>query len=387
MRILFVNQHILPIGGTELYLANLVRSCASLGIKAMVAYTSSNSEVADLPCPIVHLSDDRYMEGLEEIKAFRPDLIQLNGLPSKRSYSSLCAVAPTILMLHSQFPLICPGDGKFSISKMEPCVRKIGPYCMVAPLINRCGTRKIWLQRRNFEDSRYFANNLDLLSQVVVASEFMKNQLAINDIRDDLVAVNQLGIPDIEGFTDCSIEDLPTFVFAGRLIPAKGAELLVRALERVETPISLVVIGTGPQQAELASLGEKIPKHHKFVMPGWQDQAQIIEWYEKSRAVVFPSLWDEPFGLVGIEAMRSSRPVIAFERGAVSEWLEEGETGLVVEPTVQALADAVELLAKDKALAMRLGQAGRRVYEYQFTMDLHINRLKNICTEIIERSE
>jgi glycosyltransferase involved in cell wall biosynthesis len=66
------------------------------------------------------------------------------------------------------------------------------------------------------------------------------------------------------------------------------------------------------------------------------------QWLGKSKAFLMPIDWEEPFGLVMIEAMACGTPVIGFDRGSVSEIVKDGETGYVIEPgNIEAMAEAV----------------------------------------------
>ena len=101
----------------------------------------------------------------------------------------------------------------------------------------------------------------------------------------------------------------------------------------------------------------------------------VAGWYARAQLVAFPVLRDEPFGLVGPEAMAHGKPIIAFAGGAVDEWLVPGETGLRVESkTVGALAAALRELLQDPARCIALGAAARRRHA-GFTLDAYLDRL------------
>jgi glycosyltransferase involved in cell wall biosynthesis len=88
---------------------------------------------------------------------------------------------------------------------------------------------------------------------------------------------------------------------------------------------------------------------------------QLRDQYARSSIVVVPSLWQEPFGLVLLEAMASGKPVVAYRSGAVSEIVADGETGFVVERgNVEQLGQRVLDLLKNPGLARKMGEAGRQ---------------------------
>jgi len=74
---------------------------------------------------------------------------------------------------------------------------------------------------------------------------------------------------------------------------------------------------------------------------------------------VVPSLWDEPFGLVAVEGMARSLPVVVTRSGGLQEIVEHGVTGFIVEKDARALREAVVPLISDPVLRARMGEAGR----------------------------
>lgn len=92
--------------------------------------------------------------------------------------------------------------------------------------------------------------------------------------------------------------------------------------------------------------------------------------------VAVPSLWQEPFGMVGIEAMASGKPVVAFNVGGVSKWLAEGVNGYAVaRGDIAGFARKMMKICVDEKLRVFLGKGGRRIYEERFTSEIHMRRL------------
>ena len=155
--------------------------------------------------------------------------------------------------------------------------------------------------------------------------------------------------------TDDAFADSPaprppvdTVLFAGRVMPSKGARSLVHALARI--PVSqrplLHVAGEGPDLA--ATLEEARARGVDARALGRLDAATMRRAFDDATVVALPSLWGEPFGLVGIEALARGRPVAAYDVGAVSEWLPDGGGMLVPRGDERALGAAiVALLAED----------------------------------------
>ena len=91
--------------------------------------------------------------------------------------------------------------------------------------------------------------------------------------------------------------------------------------------------------------------------------------------VVVPSVWEEPFGLVAVEAMATGLPVCASRIGGLADIVRHGETGFLFTPgDASELAGQLNTLLDDAALRYRLGEAGRRVAEKEYDWDGIIER-------------
>lgn len=101
-----------------------------------------------------------------------------------------------------------------------------------------------------------------------------------------------------------------------------------------------------------------------FKALGWMDYAATLALYPRADVCVVPSLWEEPFGLVAVEAMAAERPVCASRTGGLAEIVRHTETGFLFTPGDSAeLAKELDLLLDNPPLRIRMGQAGRRIVE------------------------
>ena len=117
---------------------------------------------------------------------------------------------------------------------------------------------------------------------------------------------------------------------------------------------------------------------------GFVDEQRIACSLRRSLAVVVPSEWPEPFGMVVLEAWREGRAVIVTNRGALPEIVDDGRTGIVVEAgDVAAAASAIAELTADVAKAARLGAAGRREVETTYSLVRHLDRLEATYEELV----
>ena len=96
----------------------------------------------------------------------------------------------------------------------------------------------------------------------------------------------------------------------------------------------------------------------------------VAEFYRKADVFVFPSVWNEPFGLPTIEAMASGLPIVATRGGGTPEFLKDGVSGILVDRgNFQALAEAISKLLIDPQLRTRMGEAGRALVLKSLTWD------------------
>lgn len=146
----------------------------------------------------------------------------------------------------------------------------------------------------------------------------------------------------------------------GRIDERKGFDTVIRALPLLPPEATLEVLGQGEAE-ELARL-ERVASElgvSARVSFGSCDRAGLAARYANAGAFVFPSIWDEPFGLVPVEAMACATPVVATGRGGSAEFLRAGDNAVLFpagDPA--ALAAVLRRLAADPAQQSVLVQGG-----------------------------
>jgi glycosyltransferase involved in cell wall biosynthesis len=165
-------------------------------------------------------------------------------------------------------------------------------------------------------------------------------------------------------------------LYAGRIDPRKGIEAAIAALDHLPEEATLTVVGAGEAPP---TAGPRV------TFAGAHDAARLREDYAEADAVLFPVLWDEPWGLVPLEAMGMGRPVIATGRGGSGEYLRDGENALLVPAgDAAALAAAVRRLAADAALRDRLREGGAATARAH-TRDGFHRRVEEVVAGLLRR--
>ena len=176
----------------------------------------------------------------------------------------------------------------------------------------------------------------------------------------------------------------PRLLCVGRLIPIKGHIVLLRAFAEAkrEVPgLQLDIAGRGPLEPALRALARELGIADAVGFLGHVSPIQAA--IEGAAIVVVPSM-GEGFGMVALEAMERSRPVIAAAIGGLGELVEHGETGLLVEPGVaEPLTRAIVELASDLGRAAAMGAEGRRRALTEFLESRCVERTEELYEEAL----
>jgi glycosyltransferase involved in cell wall biosynthesis len=155
------------------------------------------------------------------------------------------------------------------------------------------------------------------------------------------------------------------FVMGGRLVRHKGVAAAVAAWREAGAPLPMVIAGDGPEIDACAGA----------TVLGWLSRQDWLRHLEDVRALLFPPLWQEPFGILGLEALSRGVPVIVSDVGGTRDW--SGAGSIHVPPgDVDAMADAIRWVSEHPAKAAELGERGRRWVEQQFSVEVIAPRLE-----------
>jgi glycosyltransferase involved in cell wall biosynthesis len=150
-------------------------------------------------------------------------------------------------------------------------------------------------------------------------------------------------------------------LYVGRLDPRKGVDTAVEAVPLLPPQAELTLIGgwDRAEEARLRRLASERGVGARVRFAGQLELHAIAVAYEECDAVIFPSRWEEPWGLVPLEAMGKGRPVAATGRGGSAEYLRDGENCVLFEAgDPESLAGALGRLASDPDLRDRLREGG-----------------------------
>lgn len=268
-----------------------------------------------------------------------------------------------------------PGFGKH-IARFRPDILHIDeePYNLVtahaALLGRRYGARILFftwqnLYRRYPPPFSWFEQlNYRLASAAVAGNHEAADVLRRKGFRGPLAVIPQFGV-DPELFRPMTVvrAAVPTIGFVGRLVPEKGADLLIRALAQLPGRVQLEIVGDGIERTRLELLATELGVRDRVLFRGGVPPALMPEALNRFDVLVVPSRtrrnWKEQFGRVIIEAMSCGVPVVGSLSGEIPHVI--GDPSLVFpEDDVDALVRLLRNLFADPDRLRQLGEAGRR---------------------------
>lgn len=290
---------------------------------------------------------------------------------SKALSGSVCAVAlsrraPVVVSLHDYFAA-CPNGGFYQYPQQRICeLTAMSPACIACNCDSRSYAQKLYRVARQAMQTRagqlpggvkHFIHHSRLVRDVL--APYLPHGSRLHDIP---VAV------DAEQALPVAVGQNRDFVMVGRLSPEKGALLFSQAA--VRAGIKPVFIGDGRERDSVLAVAPGAE------ITGWQTRAGVAARLLLARALVFPSLLYETFGLTVAEALARGIPVIVPDRSAAAELVQDGETGLLFRSgDAVSLASCLEML-KDSDHATAIGQrAHERYWQAPLTTDRHFAAL------------
>jgi glycosyltransferase involved in cell wall biosynthesis len=263
----------------------------------------------------------------------------------------------------------------------KPCTRAPGVGCLTqgCVLVRARGSRAGWELRNPFRLARE-TRLLSRRAHLVACSAFVRTTLLQAGVAPGRVRVVHPVPPE----DDASVLPAPeahVVVFAGQVIRGKGLDLVVEAL-RALPDVRLLVAGDGPDRAHVQALARHASVDTHIEWLGSCPPEAMNRIYDRARVVVVPSRWPEPFGMVGVEAMRRGRPVVGAWHGGIPEWLNHGETGLGFRPgDAQDLAEALRLCL-EPSTHDRLARAALHRSQHAFRFSSMLDEVEGLLKTV-----
>ncbi|NUN64434.1 glycosyltransferase family 4 protein [Pseudanabaena biceps] len=344
-----------------------------------------------------------YIDGLLDAlpEMYDPDLItSLNNLDQSKyqllhihegeMLSSLTNLCPAVYTLHNHHPY-CPSGSKYFPTRHVACDRKMSTIaCTWGHLVDGCGSRRPNKIGDNLNRAYRAFQSIQKLGITVIAnSDYVRSQLIFNGIDPDQVVTLRCGIISPKSSHEPLTPEIHAqqrILFVGRVVPDKGLDWLLRSMVNISPHIHLDIAGEGWDLEKMKILAKTLKLTERVTWHGWCNGEKLEDLYRQSLAVVFPSLWPEPAGLITLEAYARFRPIITSKVGGIPEHVRDRQTGILVKPNdVKELSTAINLLAKDVDKAREMGIAGNKLFLQEFTLSTHASKLREIYDQAIAK--
>jgi glycosyltransferase involved in cell wall biosynthesis len=392
-------------GGVGAYVARLLDLLKSSGHDLLLVHEDEGPAHIDGPDALetvrvgglsrrARLPERVTADVLRRLEAFGPDVVHVHDVNNVDLLSAISPRYPVVRSAHNHAQH-CPAGTRLIGADRHPCERPLGLPCLFNMTVQGCHpSRNPRVHLEMFRVSSGLNRFDRSLPTVCVASGYAHRQMVASGFLPEQLRILPYftPIPDLAPAaaaprTGDSVghgAGRGAILFTGRIVPEKGLPALLHALQRVQRPWRLVVDGSGPSQPEAEEIATHLGIADSVQFQGWCPPAEHAQNYAAADIVVVPSVWPEPFGLVGIEAMSYAKPVVAFAIGGIVDWLEHGETGFLVSPgNVDEMAAKIERLLADPALARSLGERGRARVLQQYSPEAHLRDLTGIYEQTL----
>ncbi|MDF5711384.1 MAG: glycosyltransferase family 4 protein [Nostoc sp. S4] len=366
----------------EVFAENLIYQCSNFEVGEGGGVETYLGSLFEHRSPDI---SDRAIKSLNNIDQSQFKLLHLHSPDLLLQLTGEC---PTAFSVHNH-ALYCPSGTKYLAGERTICERNFSYLgCTWGKLVDKCGSRKPLRTFREIQSTQQFLDILKKLKVTFIAnSEYVRQQLIKNGIPTEQTVTVHCGIslPKISTVPlSLEVHQNQRILFAGRIVSDKGLEWLIKTLIHTNPQIKLDIAGEGWERPRLEKLANTLGLSNRITWHGWCDRHQLNQLYQQCFAVIFPSVWPEPAGLVTLEAYARYRPVIGSAVGGIPEHLQDGDTGILVPSNnVKKLAQAINFLSRNYQKSREMGVQGYALLMKNFTMDTHVKNLQTIYAKTI----
>jgi glycosyltransferase involved in cell wall biosynthesis len=387
VRILITTSQRNVIGGVEKYLQSLAPSLLDRGHSVALLYEHELEHAAEtidppkagLPAWCSRVGRNTC---LEMIAGWDPEIVYAHGLEDPSLEAALTSRYPTIFYAHTYGGTCISGRKCHLWPRPQPCKRQFGPQCLLVYYPRRCGGLNPTTAWRMFREQSRRNANLQRYEAVLVASQHMYQELQRHGVSRDRLHLLPLPPTDIAMAHPPERTPQGRVLFLGRLVDVKGVRYLLEAIPLAERKLGraleVTIAGDGAERGKLEALARQRRVAAEFV--GWTSGPEKLNLLRRADLLAVPSLWPEPFGLVGIEGGCLGLPAVGFAVGGIPDWLIPGVSGELAPgnpPTIEGLAEAMVRALKDLEHYRRLSRGAWEVAQ-RYSLDRHLSQLESI---------
>ena len=344
MKVLEVASSLFEWGGIERYVHFLDEGLSELGHEVIVA------------CPTGSPLDQ---------KSARDVLIANRAKYSPRTLLAFYRIgkqlSPDIAHIHFSPDFIVP-----AVALKRSCSAKL------------VMTRHLVLPWKRRRVRRYRA----LYDHIIPVSNAVQEALNHSGIPKSMMTVAKAGVAVCPELTACAPHSELIVGSFGRLVPEKGVDLLIDAVQGLDG-IKVRIYGDGPARRDLERTANEKGVASQVEFCG--HVGNVMEAMSDVDVVCVPSRWNEAFPYSVLEAMSLGKPVVGARSGGIPEVVVEGETGWLFEKEQSAeLAQVLSRLRKDRANLAKIGERAREIQRSEYTIPKMAERIEAVFRKVLE---
>lgn len=381
MRILLINDYKTNIAGTEMYMWSLKNELEKRGHKVAVfgSDVSVKKYMNDqkVKSPTIYIKRlfniKAYLEFKKFLKNFKPDIIHLQNIFNE--------ITPSILLATQNIPVIMTIHDNQIVNPVAILSERTGKECKkrtCGGCINCIGPKGALYE---FVKRKLHRQLLKKVLLYLTPSNYMEN--LVREAGFSPV----LNVPNGTSFFKYSkIRNFNNLLYVGRLTKEKGIEYLLRAMPKVinQYPnIKLTIVGDGENKNYFINLAKdlKVMNNVKFTGPIKNKDLEI--YYKNSAIVIVPSIYQDNFPTVCLEALSMGRPIIGTNRGGIPELIENKYTGLIIPPyNSNKLTKAIINLLSDTQMLEKMSKNAKNKSQL-LTLNNNINSIETIYNKLV----
>jgi glycosyltransferase involved in cell wall biosynthesis len=392
VRVLLITDWLRPVGGAERYIVAVREGLRAAGDEVRLLtsdvgtagdgtaeYQAHGSEMLVAKAVLQLANPFAYAALRRAVREFEPEVALVNMFEHQLSPAIFPALrrVPTVLSV-TDYKGICPVSSKL-LPDDRLCQSPAGLVCWRSG----CLTGPHWAR----DQARYalIRRGRNSTERVITCSEWMRRELGRHGIEAEHVAPP---VPPPGPMFQRRAAGQPTLVYCGRLDRTKGLPLLLRAFARLRRTVPaarLRIVGEGPLLETLEDQVRRMELEPAVTFRGMIPPERVEDELTDAWAVIVPSLWAEPLGLVAIEAILRGIPVVASAAGGLGETVEHGVSGLLFgNGDEDALAGHLDEVASARAFPTHtVPETAVRRLAQRHRPDLHTERLRAILTALV----
>lgn len=226
----------------------------------------------------------------------------------------------------------------------------------------------------------------------IAVSNVVKEKLELAGIKNIKVIPNQIDI-DLFNSVKCegvrkkyNLKNKVVITFIGSITYHKGIPILMKLIPKIleeKKEVCFLIVGDGPLKNKFMHFVKKKNIGKRVMFVGKQPYKKIPEFYAASDIIVFPSLFQESFGRIAIEAMAAGKPIVASKIGGIKKIVINEKTGFLVDPfNLKEWEKKIKLLVESKKLREKMGKEGKKIVKEKYSSEKVVKKFEKILKDI-----